>query len=447
MSVLATADRPAADAGIRRTWRESSPAARALLVGVFVNKLGAFLMIFLVLFLTYRGFSSVQAGLALGAFSAGSVVGVLAGGTLTDRLGPRRTILISMTGSAALLLTVLYLHSYPALLVAVTVVGAVGQAYRPASASLLSELTPAHQQVMIFAMYRLALNLGTTAAPLIGIALVSVSYNLLFWGEAATALAYALIAMVALPGRSGALPGPAAGGPAAGGLGRAGPATVRPSYLAVLGDRRFVLFLFAMLVNATVYVQYLVTLPLAVRAAGLAITVYAVLVALNGLIVITCELLVTTVVQRWPARIVVAIGFALLGGGLASYALPWGVTAFVLGTLIWSLAEIVGGPTMFAYPAQAAPGPLRGRYLGATHAMYGLGSAIGPVLGVAVWDAAGTGLWLACGAVALLALLAAVFGIRPELARSANLAPPDRTPPDHATDHTRTEDVPCSATP
>ena len=36
----------------------------------------------------------------------------------------------------------------------VALAGAVGQFYRPASAALLTELTPKHRQVMIFAIYR-----------------------------------------------------------------------------------------------------------------------------------------------------------------------------------------------------------------------------------------------------------------------------------------------------
>src|SRR6266540_872214 len=246
------------DAGILVTLRETTPAARALLAGVFVNKLGAFIQVFLVLFLTARGFSGLEAGIALGGLGAGSVVG------------------------------------------------------------LLSELTPQHRQVMIFAMYRLALNLGTTAAPLIGAALVAVSYNLLFWGEAVAALAYAAIALVALPARApatepaadaeqadraadaaGDAAGSAAGdavgdavGDSEGGAGRPDPgAAGRGGYRAVLADRRYTLYLLAMLVNATVYVQYLATLPLAVRGAGLAIGVYSAMIALNGFIVITCELL------------------------------------------------------------------------------------------------------------------------------------------------------------
>ena len=71
---------------------------------------------------------------------------------------------------------------------------------------MLSERTPAHQQVMIFAMYRLALNVGTTAAPLLASALIAVSYQLLFWCDAVTAVVYGLIAIVTLPSRPGDRP-------------------------------------------------------------------------------------------------------------------------------------------------------------------------------------------------------------------------------------------------
>src|SRR2546430_14583706 len=133
---------------------------------------------------------------------------------MSDRLGPRRTIVVGMGGTAALILAVLYVGTYPGLLAAVVVVGAVSHISRTASATLLSELTPQHRQVMIFAMYRLAMNLGTTAAPLIGAALIVISYNLLFWVEAAAAAGFAVIAVTALPRDATSAPQPeAAGGP------------------------------------------------------------------------------------------------------------------------------------------------------------------------------------------------------------------------------------------
>jgi predicted MFS family arabinose efflux permease len=390
------------DDGIWSTWKLSPAPVRAILLGVFVNRLGAFFQTFLVLFLTHRGFTKFEAGFALTAYGVGSMLGVLVGGALADRLGPRLATLVSMGGSAVMLLSVLYLGYYPALVAAVFLVGLIGQLYRPASATLLSELTDKERQVMIFALYRWALNLGTTAAPLIGAALIVVSYDLLFWAEAITALGYGVIAAIALPRRQ-AKPAPA----------EAGAAPDQPNgYRAVLADRRFVMYLLAMLVNAAVYIQYVSTLPLTMRDAGLATFWFSLVIALNGFIVITCELLVTKFTQKLPIKLVVGLGFALLGAGFSLYALPWGVAIFLIGTLVWTAAEIVAGPTLFAYPGMVAPDHLRGRYIGSTQLMFSLGSAVGPGLGVFLYDAIGLNVWWCFGVASLLAMVLATSGMR-----------------------------------
>ncbi|MDQ2837262.1 MAG: MFS transporter [Actinomycetota bacterium] len=403
------------DDGIWSTWRQAPGPVRAILLGVFVNRLGAFFQTFLVLFLTHRGFSKFDAGLALTVYGVGSMLGVIAGGALADRLGPRLATLVSMGGSALMLLSVLYLHNYPSLLVAVALVGVIGQLYRPASATLLSQLTPKERQVMIFALYRWAMNLGTTAAPLMGAALILISYDLLFWAEAITAICYGAIAAVALPRRAPAAP-----------AGQSAPK--QTGYRAVLADRRYVLYLLAVLVNAIVYIQYVSTLPLTMHDAGLATVWFSVVVALNGFLVITCELLVTKVVQKLPIKLVVAAGFALLGGGLSLYALPWGVGIFLVGTLVWTLAEMVGGPTMFAYPGMVASDQLRGRYIGSMQLMFSLGSAIGPGLGVFAYDAIGLNVWWCCGLASLVALVLAASGMSRPVPESQTASVPESEP-------------------
>ncbi|AIA07109.1 MFS transporter [Streptomyces noursei] len=393
-----------ADAGVLATFAGSPFAVKALLFGVLVNKLGGFLQVFLVLFMTGRGFTAVQGGTALGVYGVGSVLGVLLGGTLSDRIGARRTIVLGMAGTAALLVAVLHVTLYPLLLVSVGLAGLISQVYRPAAAAYIAELTPGNRQVMVTAMYRLALNLGTTAAPLLGTLLVAVSYDLLFYGEAVAALAYAVVVLVALP-RTAATP------PQAPPAGSAASAPPRATYRTVLRDRRYLAYLVAVLLNSAVYIQYLSTLPLALRAQGYSTFWYGAMVAVNGAVVICFELLMTKVVQSWRIRTVLTVGFVLLGAGMALYALPGGLAVFFVGTLLWTLAEIIEGPTMFAYPAVAAPAQAGGRYVGAAHAMFGIGTAIGPVVGVALWTGMGRAAWLLLGAVSVLALLPAWFGV------------------------------------
>jgi MFS family permease len=398
------AESTARDAGILITFRESPPAVKAILVGMLVNRLGTFLTIYLVLFLTHRGFTAVQAGTALGAFGFGGVVGILVGTLLADWLGARRATVLSMAGMAVLDIAILYVRNFPAMLIIVALVGMIGLVYRPASAALLSELTPKHRQVMIFALYRLCINVGTTVSPLFGSALILVSYNLLFWGEAVTSMGYAVIALIALPRRGArALSADAsrAGWRKFAGLG------------VVMADRRYGLFLAALLLNATVYIQYASVLPLAMRADHLATVWYAFVVSLNSAIVITCELLMTKLTQRWPARIVALIGFALLGCGQALYSVPAGLVIFIGGTRVWTLAEITAGPTMAAYPANAGPARLKSQYLGASQAVFSLGFAIGPAVGVLAWTLVGAKVWWLCGAASLVGLATAWRGMRP----------------------------------
>jgi predicted MFS family arabinose efflux permease len=388
------------DAKVITTFRESPPAAKAILIGMLVNRLGTFLNIFLVLFMTHRGFTAVQAGIALGVYGFGGVAGVLAGTALADWLGARRATVLSMAGRAVLMVGILYLRNFPALLVDVAVVGMIGLVYRPASASLLSQLTPKDRQVMIFAVYRLCTNLGTTLSPLIGALLILASYNLLFWGDAITSMGYAIIALILLPKRT-----PTAAD---------APHRRRLSGLGVVTtDRRYMLFLLALGINATVYIQYVSILPLAMAANHIATAWYAVVLSLNSLIVITCELLMTKVTQRWPVRIVALIGFALLGAGQALYWVPGGLIIFISGTLIWTLAEITAGPTMSAYPANAGPDNLRSQYLGASQSVFALGFSIGPVIGVLGWHLLGRQVWWWCAVTALAGLVAAWFGMRP----------------------------------
>lgn len=399
--------------GVLATWRSTPRQAKALLAGILVNRLAGFLQIFLVLFLTHRGFSAAQAGFALGAYGFGGVLGTFAGGWLSDRLTARSVTLISMGGSAVLIASIIYLRIYPLILVAVILVSTVGLLYRPAAQSLITELTPPGQLVMVTAMYRMCLNLGTTAAPLIGVALAAVSYDLLFWAEALGALAYGLIALVILP-REGRPSAPAADHAGA----DAGQGTSRAGYLALLADRRYLVFLGAFLVVVTVYCQYTAALPLAITRAGLSLWWYGTVVTLNAAIVVACEVLATKFVQGWPLRLTQLTGWGLLALGYGIYAIKMVPLVLVLGTIAWTASEIVGAPTTWAYPGLVAPPRLRGRYFGAMQTMFGLGSTLGPILGVELFDHVGHWVWLWAACVAAVATVVGPLGMRSPAARA-----------------------------
>ena len=176
----------------------------------------------------------------------------------------------------------------------------------------------------------------------------------------------------------------------------------------MLADRRYVLYLIATFFNAAVYMQYLSVLPLDVKAQGVKIFWYTLAVSLNGFMVIAFELPLTKLSQHWPPKLAVGSAFALVGVGVACYGLPLGPAVVLSGTLLWTIAEIVGAPTVFAYPAMAGPAHLKGRYIGSFQFMFGLGSAVGPMIGGFLFTQLGHRVWpvLAIGSV-----LATIFGV------------------------------------
>jgi predicted MFS family arabinose efflux permease len=204
--------------------------------------------------------------------------------------------------------------------------------------------------------------------------------------------------MVALPRRTSRVAG----------LDSAAAADQAGGYLDVLADRRYVLYLFAALLNAGVYAQHLSTLPLDVKAEGVPLFWYTFALSMNGVLVIAFELPLTKLSQKWPLRLTIGLTFLLVGVGVGCYGLPLGPAVIIVGTLIWTAAEVIGAPTVFAYPAMAGPAHLKGRYIGSFQFMFGLGSAIGPVVGGALFTQLGHRVW---PVLAVGGLLAAPLGM------------------------------------
>lgn len=393
--------------GVFATLKATPMPARYLLGGVLINQMGAFIQAFLVLYLVYRGLTIGQAGVSLGVYGFGAVLGAMVGGELTHRLGSRNTIAVSMAASAVILISIPSLarpDRYGLLLVGVAMAGAITQAYRPAVATMLSDLMPAEHRVMTFSMLRIALNLGAAIGPLIAAGLILVNWDLLFWVDGSTALIYAGLALVLLPRDSATKPDATAT--------TESPIARRSAYGVLVRDTRFLCYLAAMLLSAAIYVQFFAVLPLKIVADGHSTTFYSIVLATSSVILITCELKVTTYTRRWLASVAGGIGNALLAVGLAGYGISSGSAALiVIFTVFFVSGLMVSGPTMFAHPAKA-PAAVKGRYLGASQAMFGLGLAVGPALGALAWSHVGNGIWLICGIIGFAATAFAVIGMQ-----------------------------------
>jgi MFS family permease len=176
-------------------------------------------------------------------------------------------------------------------------------------------------------------------------------------------------------------------------------------------DGRYLVFLGAVLLATVIYVQYLVALPLKITGEGHPAALYSIVLTTASVILVLAELKITSYVRKWVPRVAVAGGTVVMGLGAIGYALGSNAVVIVVCTAVFVLGVMISGPTAFAYPA-TFPAAVRARYLGAHQATFGLGSALGPTLGVLAWGALGNGVWLLCGVLALVSGWFALVGMR-----------------------------------
>jgi MFS family permease len=406
--------------GVLATLKATPAPVRYLLGGVLLNQLGAFVQTFLLLYLTVLGLPVAAAGLALVAYSLGSVFGTALGGELTHRFGPRATITLAMASSAPLVASIPWLSRsglFWLLLVVVALAGLVTQAYRPAAAVLLSDLMPERYTVMGFSMMRIALNAGAALAPLIAAGLILIDWDLLFWLDAATALLYSALAFAMLPKSVQVEDEPAETA--------AEPAADGPSaYALMVRDRRFLLYLGAVLLGTITYAQSTIALPLEIVADGYPTSLYSAVLTISSVVLITCELKITTYITRMRTDVAVLLGHLVNSLGFAVYGLATRSGVFVLlGAVMVVSGLMIAGPSMFAHPA-TFPAELKSRYIGTMQTVIGLGLAIGPMFGVFAWSWFGSGFWLLCAVANGVAGLLAMGGLK-RTAEPSPAAEPD----------------------
>jgi MFS family permease len=375
-------------------------AAWILFLGVFLNKFGSFVVPFLTLILTRQGYSIVDAGLAIGAYGAGHFVASGLGGHLADTIGRRKTIVLSMFSAAISMLLLSQARSLPAIILLTAFAGLAGELYRPASSALLADLVPAGQRVTAFSAYRMAFNAGWAFGPATAGFLAERGYFWLFIGDAITSVLFGLVAFFALP---------------RGVRSQQAESKWRDALKVLRHDRRFHQVLAASFAIALVFFQISSTYGLFVTQLGFSAAIYGAIISLNGVMVVFCELPLSTITRRFQARRVIGLGYALVGIGFALNAFAHALPALIVAMIVVTFGEMLTIPVSVAYVADLAPAHMRGRYMGAFGLTWALGLTVGPSLGMALFHYGAAVLWLSCGALGLVAACIILNEVRPRV--------------------------------
>ncbi len=362
-----------------------------LWTGTLVNRAGAFVIIFLAVYLTQvRDFSPTYTGLVIGLNGAGGAVGVLIGGALADRWGRRPTLLAAQVSTAALLVALGLSREPVAIAVIAGLVGLTANAVRPAFSAMMVDVVPAGDRLRAFNLNYWAINLGYAVAAALAGLLAETSYLLLFIGDACTTLVTAAIVLAKVPESR-----PAAAAVRAPGAGPGGFATL-------LRDRVYLAFIGLTFVTALVFMQNMSTLPIAMQDDGLSPTTYGLVIGLNGVLIVVGQLFIPRLSRGFARSDVLTVGAIVLAAGFGLTSVAHTAWLYAVTVLIWTVGEMLQAPVNSTLIAELSPTALRGRYQGGFSLAYSAAAFAAPVIGGYVLEHAGsTALWLGCLAVGL----------------------------------------------
>lgn len=373
----------------------------ALWGGTLVNRLGSVVMPFMGVFLTQaRGLPVATAGLVMAVFGAGSLLSQLLAGMLADRIGRRATLAGGMVATAAGLLALGYSTTLPAILASTLALGLVVDAYRPASNALLADLVPPETRPRAYGLLFWAVNLGYSIGMTAGGWLAQQGFLLLFWLDAVSCLVFAVLVWRAVPEtRPAARTG-------TGGFG------------VVLRDRLMVAYTLVMLGDALVYAQTYTMLPVAMTGlTGMSTGEFGTAMALNGVLIVLVQPLVSNWLGRRDAPRTLAAGMAVLSAGFALTAFVTGPVMLAVTVAVWTVGEIVAAGFIGTIVARLAPAHLRGRYSGLYGFAVALAGMLAPLLGSVLLEAGGPhALWFTVGGIGLVSA-AGMLAIGPAIRR------------------------------
>ncbi|WP_158886740.1 MFS transporter [Amycolatopsis anabasis] len=402
-----------------RQFRSFDRPTRLLAVNQFTINVGFYML------MPYLA-AHLSVGLGLAGWLVGFILGVrnfsqqgmfFLGGALADRFGYKPMIVAGCALRTLGFATLGLVDSVPALVIASAATGFAGALFNPAVRAYVAQ-DAGERRVEAFALFNVFYQSGILLGPLIGLALTGVAFQLTCVVAAVVFAALTVLQVRSLPAARASVVTERTGG-----------------WRAVLANRRFLAFSFAMIGSYVLSFQVYLALPLETRrlapseATG---TIFVgALFAVSGVIAIAGQLRITAWFRdRFSRGQCLTIGLAFLGLAfvppIATASSPASAFAFVpvlLSAALLSLGTVIVFPFEMDTIVALAREERVATYYGLYNTICGIGIAVGNLVTGAVLDLArqhGVA-WVPWLALVLIGG-ACAFGVH-TLARSGRLEP------------------------
>ena len=350
-----------------------------------------------------RGLTMTAAGMVVAMSSLGNALSQALGGVITDRFGRRKSMVFFSVMDILfnIALTLMTAVSTPVWSIAVVYItgGFIVGMKQPATTAIIIDLAPRERLTEAYGLAQIVANIGWVVGPLLGgFMFSSFSYAYLFAIAVLTSIACFILILTALKESY---------------TGARGKTTFRTAF-SIKADRALLTYIG---LNLLVFIAYVQTVNMysvfVVNKLGFTALQYGLLLTIASAFAVIFQYPVTRMVaMRLGDKNALFLGSFIFGLGYLS--LGW-ITSFawsVAAIIVITLGELLFVPSASSTVGRLASPDQRGRYMGLLGTGSGLGIAIGPLLGGALFDVTSGTPPLMWGAIAVIAFASSLGFLR-----------------------------------
>ncbi|MEO6070719.1 MAG: MFS transporter [Chitinophagaceae bacterium] len=336
---------------------------------LLINRSGTMVIPFLTVYLTGRGFSLGEAGLIMGIFGCGSILGGFLGGWLSDRYGFFKVQVASLFMNGILFVILGYMQELWQIAICIFALSSLGDAFRPANAAAVAAYSNEQNRTRCYSLNRLATNLGWAIGPAVGGLLASYNYHLLFWTDGLTCLSAAFMMYFLFAAHQK-------------------PAKKRKETTAELKggsaykDLIYLKGLFLLLLITICFFQLFSMIPVFYKSeVHLNEATIGFILGLNGLIIAIIEMvLVYKIENKKQSTYYMAIGGFLIGSSFLLLTINPSLFLVLAGVLVITFGEMFLFPFTNAFWVGRSQHHNRGQYAALYTMTFALGQVLAPTI-------------------------------------------------------------------
>ena len=357
---------------------------------MLINRSGTMVVPFMTIYLTQQlGVGIGRAGFVMSLFGAGAIVGALAGGKITDKIGFYYVQLFTLTGGGIMFIILGQMKTYTSICIATFFLSMVNEAFRPANSVAIAHYSTVENRTRSYSLNRLAINLGWALGSELGGIIAFYSYQALFWIDGLTNLSAALLLYLLLAPSTIVTHNP-----------KPGPANLPAN--SAYKDVTYIYFIIITVFFGICFFQLFTTLPVFYKTQlHLSEAFIGLNMAVNGLLIALFEMIIVFKLEgRRPHVQYMAAGVFLVGVSYLLLNLPADSAMLIalISITFVTIGEILAMPFMNSFWIARTNAANRGQYAALYTVAWSIAQATGPFLGAQVAEHFGYAvLWKAAG--------------------------------------------------